>query len=206
MWEIVARPWQAAFEQGWEAFKNKCLPIGAVITDENGNIISSGRSHQFDNTALNPNIAHAESEALQKLDLSKYPNVVDYTLYACMEPCPMCMGTFVMSNLRKLKVAARDSYCGAVHYSKEDPYMISQNLQIDFELGILETVQLAIQVYFELRLRGGKMNRVTDTFNKDNPKAIEIAKKFYEYRYLDTCVEKNAEFGEIYNKIHMIWQ
>ena len=100
--------------QGWEAFKNGSIPIGAVITDENGNIISTGRNRIYEHGALNPKIAHAETECLSKLDLSKYPDVKKYTLFTCMEPCPMCFGTFVMSNFRKLRIAAKDSYGGVV--------------------------------------------------------------------------------------------
>ena len=102
MYKNIERPWQIAFEQGWEALVNGSIPIGAVITDEHGKIISKGRNRLFESSTKNPKVAHAETEAIRNLDVSKYPNTYDYTLFACMEPCPMCMGTIVMSNLRKL--------------------------------------------------------------------------------------------------------
>jgi tRNA(Arg) A34 adenosine deaminase TadA len=44
MWTSISRAWQIAFEQGWEAFQNGSIPIGAAIADENGNVISFGRN------------------------------------------------------------------------------------------------------------------------------------------------------------------
>ncbi len=201
MWASVEEPWKVAFEQGWKAFGHGSIPIGACIADENGNIISVGRNRVFERDCANPRIAHAETEALQSLDTRKYPHVQGYTLYACMEPCPMCLGTIVMSDIFKLRIAAKDSYCGAVHYCHEDPYIASKNMQVSFEYGLLETVQLVMQTYFELKLRNGNMNVVTKAFEKSNPKAVRIAKSYYEKRYFDACLEKACAFGNIFNEI-----
>jgi tRNA(Arg) A34 adenosine deaminase TadA len=102
VWEDIEKPWQIAFEQGWVSLLKGSIPIGSVIADENMNIISIGRNRLYELGVKNPKIAHAETEAIQNLDISEFPDVKAYTLYACMEPCPMCMGTIVMSNLRKL--------------------------------------------------------------------------------------------------------
>jgi len=201
MWSLIEAPWKAAFEQGWEALKNGSIPIGACIADDEGNIISVGRNHVFERKYQNPRIAHAEIEALQNLDTNKHPHVCDYTLYACMEPCPMCLGTIVMSDIRKLCVAAKDSYCGAVHYCYEDPYIVSKKMYVSFEHGLLENVQLVMQTYFELKLRNGDMNVVTKAFEKGNPKAVLIAKAYYAKRYLDACIGKALEFSSVFNEI-----
>lgn len=44
MWQDLERPWQVAFEMAWESYKNGTIPIGAVITDVEGNIVSKGRN------------------------------------------------------------------------------------------------------------------------------------------------------------------
>lgn len=201
MWNDIAEPWKMAFLQGWEAFKNGSIPIGAAIIDETGNVISVGRNRLYEHSTLNPKIAHAETECLQKLDLKKCPNVKQYTLYACMEPCPMCFGTIVMSNFRKLKVAARDSYCGAVHYCEVHPYIKSKKMQVEFELGVLQAVQLTLQSYFELRACNGEVNRIVDIFCKDCPEAVKIAKSLYNEKYLDFCVQSNKEFKDVFDSI-----
>lgn len=201
MWDEIAEPWKMAFLLGWEAFKNGSIPIGAVIIDEIGNTISMGRNRLYEQGTLNPKIAHAETECLSKLDLSKYHNVKQYTLFACMEPCPMCFGTIVMSNFRKLKVAAKDSYCGAVHYCEIDSYIKSKNMQVEFELGALQAVQLTLQSYFEIKACNGNVNRIVDIFSQDSPEAVRIAKTFYNEKYLDFCAHSNTEFKDVFNSI-----
>jgi tRNA(Arg) A34 adenosine deaminase TadA len=193
MWNEISEPWKIAFLQGWEAFKNGSIPIGAAIADENSNIISVGRNRLYEQSTLNPKIAHAETECLRNLDVSKYPNVKQYTLYASMEPCPMCFGTIVMSNFRKLKVAAKDSYCGAVHYCEDDLYIKAKKMQVEFEYGIFQVVQLTLQSYFEIRACNGELNKVVDVFSYDCPEAVKIAKTFYRELYLDYCVQSNIE-------------
>lgn len=59
MWNEIAEPWKMAFLQGWEAFKNGSIPIGAAIIDENGYVISVGRNRLYEHGTLNPKIAHA---------------------------------------------------------------------------------------------------------------------------------------------------
>jgi len=200
MWETINKTWQVAFELAWEAFANGSIPIGAVITDENENIISTGRNRLYEKNILNPKIAHAEMEALHKFDFAKYPSKTNI-LYTTMEPCPMCFGTIVMSNVRIVRIAARDGYCGAVHYIEKDPYVASKNIKVNFELGILETVQIAMQTYFELRARSGEMNFITDIFNKDNPTAVHIARALYGEKLLDRYITNKTNFGEVFDEI-----
>ena len=201
MWDTLNIAWQIAFEQAWEAFANGSIPIGAAITNENGNVISFGRNRLYENTTKNPNIAHAEVEAIRELDISKYPNVGSYTILATMEPCPMCMGTIVMGDLRKLRIAARDSYCGAAHNNMICPYIASKKIKVDFELGLLESVQLVMQTYFELKSHTGKMNKVTEIFAKDNPLAVQTAKSLYAENRLDWYISNKIPFNKVFNEI-----
>ena len=113
----------------------------------------------------------------------------------------MCMGTFVMSNLRKLRVAARDSYCGAVHYCNDDPYIASKKITVEFELGKLEIVQIAMQAYFELRMRNGEINRVVELFEIDNPAAVQIAKTLYVGKRLDWHITNKSPYHDVFEEI-----
>lgn len=201
MWDELELPWKIAFSQGWESFRNGSIPIGAALADENGNVISTGRNRLYEPGSLNPRIAHAETECLQRLDTAKYPNVGQYTLYTCMEPCPMCFGTIVMSNIRKVRVAAKDGYCGAVYLAETDPYIKSKNMQIEFGPGNLQGVQIVLQAYFELRAWNGETNKVVDVFSQYCPEAVQTAKNFYKERYLDHWARTNKEFGEVLESI-----
>lgn len=201
MWEEIGLPWQTAFSLGWEAFRNGSVPIGAVITDENCNIISTGRNRLSEPGTLNPKIAHAETECLHNLDIMKYPKVRDYIIYACVEPCPMCFGAIVMANMKRVVVAARDSYGGATHLSVSDPYISSKHMDIEIVNGLLGSVQIAMLAYFEIKCHNGQTTRATDCFKQDLPAAVKLAQELYAEKYLDNCVESNTVFSTIFNTI-----
>ena len=113
----------------------------------------------------------------------------------------MCMGTIVMSGLRKVHVAAKDEYCGALHYITYDPFMESKNMQIFLEEGEMEAVQLVQQGYHEIRRYNGVVSNVLKQFQKTAPKSIEIAFRLYQERYLDKCVENETVYREVYDSI-----
>ena len=201
MWKDIAWEWQQTFEQGWIAFQNGSLPIGAIITDGDGNILIAGRNEICENHYPNRRTAHAEMYCMRNLDTKKYSSTGEYHLYTTMEPCPMCMGTIVMGGIRKIHVAAKDRYCGALHYAKYDPYMQSKKLEIYLEEGEMEAVQLAQQSYHELRSHQGQMSKVVKQFQIDCPNAIEVAMQMYSEGYLDKCVERGVPYCEVYDTI-----
>ena len=106
MWRDLERPWQIAFEMAWDAYKNGSIPIGAVIVNAEGDIVSAGRNRRFDKDSSTPlvgtNMAHAEMDALFVLKEKEHPDIKSYILYSTMEPCPMCFGTAVMMNIRHI--------------------------------------------------------------------------------------------------------
>jgi hypothetical protein len=36
VWEELSEPWRACVEEGWEAYREDSLPIGAVVNDAYG--------------------------------------------------------------------------------------------------------------------------------------------------------------------------
>ena len=79
---------------------NEGGPFGAVIVDENNNIISNGN-----NQVLNQKdpTAHAEivaiREACKKLNTYDLSNCI---LYTSCEPCPMCLSAIIWANIKKV--------------------------------------------------------------------------------------------------------
>lgn len=201
MWKDLSREWKETYELAWLAFCNGSIPIGAIITDTSGNTIIAGRNETCENRYPNSRTAHAEMYCMRNIDTKKYPSLREYHLYTTMEPCPMCMGTIVMGGILKVHVAAKDKYCGALHYINYDPWIKSKNMEVYLEEGELEAVQLAQQGYHELRRYNGEMNRVLEQFQSDCPKAINVAFIMYQERYLDKCVENNTSYCEIYDHI-----
>ena len=109
-WNELEKPWQECFELGWKSLKNGSIPIGAVITNEHGEVISRGRSLQYEvkgdlGEIFHHKISHAELNAIIKVSEFEHPNIRKYTLYTTTEPCPLCFGATVMANIRKLKFA-----------------------------------------------------------------------------------------------------
>lgn len=200
-WNELNEPWRKAFLLGWKSFCNGSIPIGAVITDKDDKIISYGRNKINESTIPNFKTAHAEIEAVQKLDISIYPDVKTYTLYACMEPCPMCLGTIVMGNLHKIRVAAKDAYGGALELCQKSNYIKSKRIEIEQDNNILGNVQITMQTYFELKNNSNGCHDIIAKFEQDYPKAVKLATDFFSEGYLDNCNSKNVPFSEIFDDI-----
>lgn len=43
MWERLEKPWKRCFEIAWETYCHGSFPIGAVVVNKNGDIISEGK-------------------------------------------------------------------------------------------------------------------------------------------------------------------
>ena len=96
------------------------IPVGALIVDENYQIISKAFNCRIKN---NDPTGHAEIEAIQ-LAGNKVKNwrLDDFTLIVTLEPCLMCTGAILQSRLKKVVFGASDTKTGS---------LISQsNLQI----------------------------------------------------------------------------
>ncbi len=189
--------WQQAIELEWEAFKSGSLPIAALLVDGNGMVVAEGRNNINENLVPNPRIAHAEATLLRNLDIKKHPDIRSYTLYTTMEPCPMCMGTMVMSNIRKAKIMARDYLCGAAFYCEVDPYIAGKHMQIEFEGADLEWWHLVIQNYVECKRTNLADMHVVEKLCSKTEGLFDFTIKLYQEQYFDKCVEHNTPLEEI---------
>lgn len=201
MWKDLTREWQLTFELTWEAFKNGSIPIGAMITDAEGTVLIAGRNEMGENKIPNYRTAHAETFCVRNLDIKKYPNFKDYHLYTTMEPCPMCMGVIIMGGIRKIHVAAKDRYCGALHYLDYDPYMQSKQVKVWLEDGEMGSVQIVQQAYHEHRRYAGEDSVVFKKIAEDYPREVALGRELFQDRFLDKCAEKDLAYGEVYDAI-----
>ncbi|WRP07493.1 nucleoside deaminase [Rossellomorea aquimaris] len=93
---------ELALEEAEKALGENTYPVGAVIVDENQNIISRGRNRvhpQQDATA------HAEIDAIRNAGKSIFKAKVNrekFTIYTSLEPCPMCTGGILFANIKKV--------------------------------------------------------------------------------------------------------
>lgn len=96
------------------AFEKGEVPIGAVVVCQ-GRIIA--RAHNLTET-LNDVTAHAEMQAITAAANvlgGKY--LTDCILYVTLEPCPMCAGGLLWSQITKIVYGAKDEKKGYSLYS-----------------------------------------------------------------------------------------
>jgi tRNA(adenine34) deaminase len=81
-------------------------PIGAVIVHQN-QIVGRGRArHQARQSAL----AHAEMNALLQTEQYLYSHPHECVLYTTVEPCVMCLGAIVMSDIDHVVYSLADNW------------------------------------------------------------------------------------------------
>ena len=100
---------QEALKEAKAAFEKDEVPVGAVVVSS-GRIIA--RAHNLTET-LNDVTAHAEMQAFTSAAAylgGKYLN--ECTLYVTLEPCVMCAGAAMWTQLGKLVYGAEDDKRG----------------------------------------------------------------------------------------------
>lgn len=98
------------------AYDKDEVPIGAVIVCQ-GRIIA--RAHNLTET-LNDVTAHAEMQAITAAeDVLGGKYLTDCTLYVTVEPCPMCAGGLLWSQITKVVYGARDEKRGCSLYTPQ---------------------------------------------------------------------------------------
>lgn len=133
-----------------KAFAIGEIPIGAIICDDKGNIISRGhnlREKTFDATA------HAEIVAIRKA-CTKLQNwrLSDLTLYVTVEPCPMCAGAIFSSRLKRLVYGATDWRAGGCEsvFNIVNNHWLNHQTQI--RAGVLEDeCSLLVKKFFQTK-------------------------------------------------------
>ena len=196
----LEKPWQEVFELGWQSFCEGNLPIGAIIVDDSGRILSAGRNHYIVSKNFpNFKVDHAETECIQQLDISKYPDLKNYTLYTSMEPCPMCIGTIIMSNLKRVRVAARDAWAGASDICIKNAYAQKKFVDVVFADDFLANMQIALQGCAELK-NNGTESAVYKSFTSMYPLGASAAYRLWSEGIADKYVDDLIPFSEVFDR------
>lgn len=86
------------------------VPVGAIIVNKNGEIIS--KAYNLRETQKNA-VAHAELIAIENACKSLGGwRLGDCTLYVTLEPCPMCAGAIVNSRIKRVVFGSYDMQAG----------------------------------------------------------------------------------------------
>ncbi len=106
------------------------VPIGAVIVYDD-RIIGEGYNQR---ETLKDPTAHAEMIAITQAasSLSSW-RLLDCTLYATLEPCPMCAGAIVQARIPTVIYGTTDSKAGACH----SVYQITEDDRLNHRCTVL---------------------------------------------------------------------
>ena len=135
------------------------IPVGAVLVDEDGNIIGEGWNLSI---VQNDPTAHAEIIALRDgaKHLQNY-RLLNTTLYVTLEPCTMCAGAILHSRIKRLVFGASDYKTGAVgsRFHFFDDYKMNHTLEITS--GVLaEECSQKLSAFFQKRREEKKIEKV----------------------------------------------
>ena len=87
------------------------VPVGAVIIDANGNIISTGHNQR---ELIRDSTAHAELISIKSASKSINSwRLENLTLVVTLEPCLMCAGAILQSRVSRVVFGAWDKKAGA---------------------------------------------------------------------------------------------
>ena len=143
-----------ALDQARTAFDEGEVPVGAVIVHEAA-VVGVGYNQR---ESLKDPTAHAEiiaiTQAAQTLDSWR---LNDCTLYATLEPCPMCAGAIVQARIRCVVYGTTDPKGGACHTL----YQITEDSRLNHQATVLGGVlqdecRQILQEFFQLQRSLGK--------------------------------------------------
>ena len=112
------------------------VPVGALVVNEQGEILGSGHNLREEN---NDPTAHAEIVAMREAG-SKINNwrMEDLTMIVTLEPCAMCAGAILQSRFKRLVFGAWNEKTGAVG-SMYDVIREPKNIfKVEVFSGVLE--------------------------------------------------------------------
>ncbi len=131
-----------ALQEALRAYHENEIPIGAVLIDEGGLLIS--REHNRIEQ-LQDATAHAEILALRAASrILNRRRLTGCTLYSTVEPCAMCAGALVLCRVKRLVYGATDSKFGAAESLFNVVENPALNHRLEVTAGVLEEESRAL--------------------------------------------------------------
>lgn len=198
--------WKRIFYLEWISLCKGSKAIAAILVSTEGEIISEGRNKIGEAIIPNPRVSHAEVEAIRNLDIKKYPNVKEYTLYTALEPCPMCMGTIVMGGIRNVVIGAKDAYGGAMDLLSHSDFLKRKNINVVWMNEKYGDVQRGFQALKEILYNENKeqLECKMEDFSVYNKKGVMAAREMINAGLFTEKKPDEYEVEEIFDKLMMI--
>lgn len=123
-----------ALKEAGKALKIEEVPIGAILVDENLNIVAKAYNKK---EKLNDVTGHAEilciKKASKKMDDWRLNNL---TMYVTLEPCAMCTSAIIQSRIKRIVFGAYEVNTGACLSHEKNFELLNSKIEIDG--GVLE--------------------------------------------------------------------
>ena len=146
----LPEPMLLAFHEAEAAAARGEVPVGAVVTDKAGAILSRAGNRTLE---LKDPTAHAEMLAIRAAaSVLDSERLIDCDLYVTLEPCAMCAGAISFARLRRLYFAAADEKMGAVEHGGRFFAQATCHHRPDVYSGIgEERAKLLLREFFKTR-------------------------------------------------------
>ncbi len=110
----VERWLEAAIEQAQKSWDEGGIPIGSVLVDSAGEIVSRG--HNLRVQTGDPT-AHAEVSCIRSAGRRR--DWRSLTLVSTLSPCPMCSGTAILFKIPRVVIGENRTFTGAEHWMRD---------------------------------------------------------------------------------------
>lgn len=204
-WSELSPVWQACLEEAWNACCQGSVPVGAVVEDASGKIISRGRNRIREREApsglaYDNQLAHAELNALLALPRDSV-DVHSCAIYTSLEPCPLCLGAIYMSGLRTIYYAAEDAYAGSTNLLGTTPYLTKKSIKVNgpFRAGLAE---FAYALHIEFCLRVYPLpNPVIEMERQVLPVGVALAEKARAGGFFQQWITQGLTAAQAFDRI-----
>lgn len=174
----LSEPWQLVAGEMLNAWRHASFPIGAIIFDENWEIVARGRNTIHNCAQSQPischELAHAEINALWQVSKFRHEKIEGYSLLTSLEPCMLCFGAFVMSRIANLEFGARDEFAGATTARDEHGYTDRRAKIVGGPNREIETIQLVLLSEFIGRRLPHDVPRILPSWSKTSSVAVKV--------------------------------
>lgn len=144
-----------ALAQADRAAASGDVPVGAIIVDQAGDLLSEGRNRR---ELEGDPTAHAEIDALRRASKRLGHWRIEGTLYVTLEPCVMCAGALIAARVRRVVYGALDPKAGATEslFSLGNDERLNHRFEVTSGVLRDECVQRLQSFFRKLRAEGQK--------------------------------------------------
>ncbi|MDH3307919.1 MAG: nucleoside deaminase [Acidimicrobiia bacterium] len=125
---------ELALSEARRALDHDDVPIGAVLVDPAGSVITSDHNRREQRKDV---LAHAEMLVLSAASGGDDWRLTDHTLVVTLEPCAMCAGAIQQARLSHLVYGAADLKAGACWSLYNIPQDARLNHRVEMTAGVL---------------------------------------------------------------------